>query len=573
MGSESVNVSKEAGFIWEIANDLRGKFKQYEFQDIILPLIVLRRLEIRLERTRKEVKDELPDNNSLRKLNDEKFNNNEQVGRIIYGRINYNNTSQYTFKKLIGDDEKNIKENFSSYLDGYSENIKHIFVNFGFYEKVKELAKHNLLLTLIKKFSNPELDFLSPYVTSNEKMGYIFEDLIRRFAEQSNETAGEHFTPREVIGLMVRLLGIEDFHIKEGKDINIYDVACGTGGMLTMAEKYIKDGLGLKNAVNLYGQELNPKSYAVCYSDMLLKGGNPTNIKEGNSLTDQDKLEEYKFDFMLSNPPFGVSWSQYADKIFDKKSKKVYIEKYSMGVPRSSDGSLLFLLNMISKMRNAEDGGSGIAIVFSGSPLFSGDAGSGESNIRKYLLENDLIETIVALPTNLFYNTGIGTYVWIVRNNKTGTKREGKVQLINAVSFYEKMKKSLGDKRHFISSEQIEKVSKIHKDFKDGEFSEIFRTTDFGFTKVSLTLDDVDEDGKSINVNDSEKIPLNENKEDYLKREVELPYKIKKEVTGYEINFTQYFYKYEELRGLEEISKEIQNIEKENSKLLKDLEL
>jgi type I restriction enzyme M protein len=571
MVDKSINVSKEVGFIWEIADDLRGDFKQYEFQDIILPFIVLRRLEIRLEKTRNDVKDELFCDHPAKKFNEEQFNTNELIGDIIQGKINYNNTSQYTFKKLVGDDEKNIKENFSSYLDGYSENIKHIFVNFGFYEKVKELAKNKLLLTLIKKFSNPELDFLSPYVTSNEKMGYIFEDLIRRFAEQSNETAGEHFTPREVIELMIRLLGIEDFHIREGKDINIYDPACGTGGMLTMAENYVKDILKLNNSVNLYGQELNPKSYAVCYSDMLLKGENPTNIKEGNTLVD-DKLEDYKFDFMLSNPPFGVSWTKYADKIIDKKTKKILMDKFSMGVPRSNDGSLLFLLHMISKMRKTQDGGSGIAIVFSGSPLFSGDAGSGESNIRKYLMENDLVETIVALPTNLFYNTGIGTYVWIIKNNKTGTQREGKVQLINAVDFYEKMKKSLGDKRHYVTQEQMLKISKIHKDFKEGEFSKIFKTTDFGYTKVSLTLDDVDEEGKKIKVNDAEKIPLNVDKEEYLKKEVELPYKIKKEVVGYEINFTQYFYKYEKLRKVGEIAGEIKELEKENLELLKEIE-
>lgn len=571
MTDKSINVSKEVGFIWEIADDLRGDFKQYEFQDIILPFIVLRRLEIRLEKTREDVRNELSDDHPAKKFNDEEFNTNELIGEIIQGKINYNNTSQYTFKKLVGDDEKNIKENFSSYLDGYSENIKHIFVNFGFYEKVKELAKNKLLLTLIKKFSNPELDFLSPYITSNEKMGYVFEDLIRRFAEQSNETAGEHFTPREVIELMVRLLGIEDFNIKEGKDINIYDPACGTGGMLTMAENYVKDELKLNNSVNLYGQELNPKSYAVCYSDMLLKGENPTNIKEGNTLVD-DKLEDYKFDFMLSNPPFGVSWTKYADKIVDKKSKKILMDKFSMGVPRSSEGSLLFLLHMISKLRKPEDGGSGIAIVFSGSPLFSGDAGSGESNIRKYLMENDLVETIVALPTNLFYNTSIGTYVWIIKNNKVGTEREGKVQLINAVDFYEKMKKSLGDKRHYVTQDQMLEISKIHKEFKEGEFSKIFKTTDFGYTKVSLTLDDVDEEGKKIKVNDAEKIPLNVDKEKYLEKEVELPYKIKKEVIGYEINFTQYFYKYEKLREVSDIAGEIKELEKENLELLKEIE-
>lgn len=572
MSAENVNVSKEVGFLWEIADDLRGSFKQYEFQDIILPFIVLRRLEIRLEKTRQDVRDDLPDSHPAKSFTEEEFNNNELIGQIIQDKINYNNTSLYTFNKLVGDDEKNIKENFLSYLDGYSENIKHIFVNFKFYENVKELSKHKLLLTLIKKFSNPEVDFLSPYITSNEKMGYIFEDLIRKFAEQSNETAGEHFTPREVIQLMVRLLGIEDFHINEGKDINIYDPTCGTGGMLTVAENYIKGELNKSNNVNLYGQELNPKSYAVCYSDMLLKGEDPTNIKEGNTLID-DKLEGHNFDFMLSNPPFGVSWTKYADKIIDKKSKKILMDKFSMGVPRSSDGSLLFLLHMISKMRKAEDGGSGIAIVFSGSPLFSGDAGSGESEIRKYLLEKDLVETIVALPSNLFYNTGIGTYVWIIRNNKIGTEREGKVQLINAGSFYEKMKKSLGDKRHYITNEQIKEISQLHKDFKEGEFTKIFKTTDFGYTKVSLALEDIDEDGKKIKVNDAEKIPLSVDKQEYLDKEVELPYKIKKEVVGYEINFTQYFYKYKQLREVSEISNEIKSLEKENLELIKELEL
>lgn len=571
--AEELNISSEVNFIWDIANDLRGSFKQYEFQDIILPLIVLRRLEIRLEKTRQDVRDKLPNNHPAKDFDDEVFNKDLAMNKLVINEINYNNVSQYTFKRLIQDEEKNIKENFMSYLEGYSDNIKHIIVNFGFYDKIKELSKHRLLYGIIKKFSNPELDFLSPYITSNEKMGYIFEDLIRRFSEQSNETAGEHYTPREVIQLMVRLLGIDSFNIKEGKAINIYDPACGTGGMLSVSENYIKKELKLPNSINLYGQELNPKSYAVCYSDMLLKGEDPTNIKEGNTLID-DKLEDYKFDFMLSNPPFGVSWKKYEDKIINKKEKKILLDKFKMGTPRSSDGSLLFLLHMISKMRRPEDGGSGIAIVFSGSPLFSGDAGSGESNIRKYLLENDLVETIVALPTNLFYNTGIGTYVWIIKNNKFGTPREGKVQLINAVKYFEKMKKSLGDKRHFISEMQINDIVKLHKDFdKESEYCKVYNTNNFGFTKLSLTLDDTDEEGKKIKVNDTEKIPLTENIDEYMKREVELPFKIKKEVVGYEINFTQYFYKYEKLRKIEEINSDLLELEKENKELLKELEL
>ncbi len=325
---------------------------------------------------------------------------------------------------------------------------------------------------------------LHPSKVSSMEMGYIFEELIRKFAEASNETAGEHFTPREVIRLMVNLLFVNDKDIltKKGVVKTLYDPACGTGGMLSIADEYLHE-LNPDAQLELFGQELNPESYAICKSDMLIKGQNAEHIKLGNSFT-QDQLQNEKFDYMLSNPPFGVEWKKVEKEIKKEHEEKGKSGRFAVGLPRINDGAFLFLQHMISKMKPS-NGGARIGIVFNGSPMFTGGAGSGESEIRRWIIENDWLEAVVAMPTELFYNTGIATYIWIVTNRK-GAERKGKVQLVNAVSFYKKMSKSLGNKRNEISNEQIINITQIYDTFKEGEYTKIFDNDDFGYWQVTI---------------------------------------------------------------------------------------
>ncbi|HYH14520.1 MAG TPA: N-6 DNA methylase, partial [Flavisolibacter sp.] len=418
---------------------------------------------------------------------------------------------------------------------------------------------------------------LHPSKISSMEMGYIFEELIRKFAEISNETAGEHFTPREVIKLMVNLLFLNDREIltKEGITKTLYDVCAGTGGMLSVAEEYLKE-LNPKARLEVFGQEINPESYAICRADMLIKGQNPTNIKFGNSLS-QDGLENSHFDYFLTNPPFGVEWKKIEKQIKLEHEKKGFGGRFGAGLPRISDGSLLFLQHMISKMKQ-NDEGSRLAIVFNGSPLFSGSAGSGESEVRKWIIENDMLEAIIALPDQLFYNTGISTYIWMLTNRKR-KERKGKVQLINAVSFSEKMSKSLGNKRNEIKPDQINDITKIYGEFKEGEFCKIFKNEQFGYSRITIERPLRDENGKVVadkkgmvkpdaNLRDNENVPLTENIEQYFKNEV-LPHvpdawiDHSKTKVGYEVNFTKYFYQYKPLRTLDEIRKDIMKLEEE----------
>ena len=397
-----------------------------------------------------------------------------------------------------------------------------IIEHFRFDEQITVLDKANLLYLVIKEMNTIDLH---PSKVSSMEMGYIFEELIRKFAEASNETAGEHFTPREVIRLMVNLLFVDDSDALTKKGIvkTLYDPACGTGGMLSIAEEYLHE-LNPDAQLELFGQELNPESYAICKSDMLIKGQNADHIKLGNSFT-QDQLENEKFDYMLSNPPFGVEWKKVEKEIKKEHEEKGYNGRFGAGLPRISDGAFLFLQHMISKMKPS-NGGARIGIVFNGSPMFTGGAGSGESEIRRWIIENDWLEAIVALPTELFYNTGIATYVWIVTNRKD-EKRKGKVQLINAVSFYKKMSKSLGNKRNEISDEQIKKITKIYDDFKEGEYVKIFDNDDFGYWQVTIERPLKDESGNveldnkgkpkaDASLRDTEIIPLKEDIDDYF---------------------------------------------------------
>jgi type I restriction enzyme M protein len=573
---EQINISAEVSFIWKSADILRGTYKAHQFQDVILPMIVLRRMECVLLEEKEKIESKLKDSLSKLPGKDAK----KLIDAKLLSSLKFNNLSKFTFKTIASEKDSNIKENFKDYINGFTDNIKKILENFGLLKELAKLEKEKLLHPLIKQYS--ELD-LSPKLISNLKMGYIYEELIRRFSEQSGEEAGEHFTPREIIQLMVQVI-IDKHKIKDGELKTLYDPACGSGGMLSVGKDFILDKINSKANVVVFGQEMQPETWAIGASDMLLKGENAGNIHEGNTLTN-DQVPKDTFDYMLSNPPFGVDWKKDKETIINDTSGRFHKDR----LPRVSDGSTLFLQHMLSKMKPTSQGGSSIAIVFNGSPLFTGDAGSGESEFRKYLLENDLIDCIIALPKDLFYNTGIATYIWVIRNIKD-KERKGKVQLINAVDFYEKMKKSLGKKTKYIPQTQIKNIYDIYESFKESEHSKIFDNTEFGYTKVNLELTEVDEEGNPLKEtimkktkgvskentqiktkNDSEYVPLKEDIDTYLKKEVELPYSIRSKVVGYEINFTQYFFKYQPLRKPEIVAMEFEDLEKENITLLKEI--
>ncbi len=490
----SQNHSQIASFIWSICNLLRGPYKRNEYRKVILPFTVLRRFDCILAPTKDKVLAELP---NLYGKSDNIIS--ESLNRIT--GVHFFNKSKLDMKKLL-DDTENIAINLQSYINDFSPNVQKIIEYFSFSEQVARLQDANLLYMVLQRFVTDELD-LSPQAVDNIQMGLVFEELIRIGAEQSNEEAGEHFTPREVIKLMVNLLLSPEADLAKSHVVKtIFDPACGTGGMLTAAETYIKE-LNRDAKPHLYGQDWNKESYAVCCSDMLIKGED-AKIHYGCSF-EQDGFSTDKFDYMLANPPFGVEWKKQQKTITDEHEKLGFNGRFGAGLPRINDGSLLFLMHMISKMRSVEEGGSRIAIVFNGSPLFTGDAGSGESNIRKWIIENDWLEAIIALPDQLFYNTGISTYIWIITNKKEN-HRKGKIQLIDARQFYHKMRKSLGNKRNIIGDgddgrfDHISLITKIHSDFihnQELEFtcngdtqraivSKIFDNEDFGYQKITV---------------------------------------------------------------------------------------
>ena len=468
------NFQEKVNFIWSIADLLRGDYKQAEFQDVILPLTVLKRLDDVLEPTKEKV---------LKKNQELKEKGIESKDLILTKASGYPfyNTSKFTFKSLL-QDPNNIAKNLRAYINGFSQNMYNILENFEFANEIKKLDEANLLYLIIQRFNDMDLH---PDVVSNHEMGTIFEELIRKFSEQSNETAGEHFTPREVIRLMVRLLIAGNGSLKQKNIIKtVYDPANGTGGMLTTAKDEILEHVNPTAQVFLFGQELNPKTFAIAKSDILIKGEEADNIKKGNSFS-EDQLAGKTFDLMLSNPPFGVEWKKVEDAVRKESEEMGFEGRFGAGLPRISDGSLLFLQHMISKKKPVKEGGGRIAIVFNGSPLFTGDAGSGESEIRKWIIENDYLEAIVGLPDQLFYNTGIYTYIWVVTNNKS-KERKGKVQLIDAREYYEDMRKSLGNKRHYITEKQIEEILDIYKSFRESDKSKIFSNEDFGYYKITV---------------------------------------------------------------------------------------
>ena len=666
------NFQEKVTFIWDLADLLRGSYKRNEYQKVILPFTVLKRFDSTLEYSKKDILDT---HNSYKDsignldpilMGVAKDKNGESLG--------FYNYSEFDFKSLLADPE-HIEENLMHYIDCFSPNVQDLFENFYIKNHISRLSKANLLFLLIKKFSESKVD-LHPDKVSNHEMGTIFEELIRKFAEQSNEEAGEHFTPRDVVELMTKLIFIENgFHLQEKNLIKkIYDPACGTGGMLTSCKDFIGEINDTIDVV-LYGQEVNEEIYAICKADMLIKGENSENIKGPSSTLSDDQLPNDRFDYMISNPPYGRKWEQDQEEV--KKEAELGFEgRFGAGLPRINDGQLLFLEHMLSKMKKDEK--SRIAVITNGSPLFTGDAGSGESDIRKWIIENDYLEAIIALPDQLFYNTGIRTYIWVLTNEKPA-EREGKIQLIDASSKYKNMRKNLGNKRHEVSKEDIKEILDQYNHFEETEEIKIFDNDDFGYTKIVverplqlnyqvsaerlenvhsinnfsklslskkkdilekqkeedmgktqqenilnclrkinpkifknwdefesqvkkalygldikptflkqiiLALSEHDDTADYVTDNrknkkpdpklrDTEKIPLKKDVNNYFQEEVLKYYADawmdrKKDKIGYEVNFTQYFYKYEAPRPLEEIEADIKAITAEIQELIKE---
>ena len=565
-------VSEKASLIWSIADKLVGVYKPHEYGDVILPLTVLKRFDSVLAETKNKVLE-------MAKKYPETFAQRDFILKETAGQKFYN-TSKYDFKRLL-DDPDNIEENFYNYINGYSDEVKDIIKNFDLNRQIKKMASNGNLYQVIDTF-NSEKANLHPDYVSNIEMGYIFEEIIRRFNELSNEDAGQHYTPREVIELMVNLIFEDEEELADSSKIKtVYDGACGTGGMLTAAMEYAKK-LNSSSRMLCYGQELNAQTYAICKADMLIKGEDSNNIRHGNTLSG-DLFPGETFDYIIMNPPFGIEWKNEKAAVL-KEAEKGSDGRFPAGTPAISDSQLLFLQNAISKMKPE---GSKVAIIHNGSALFKGDAGSGESEIRRYVIENDLLDCIIQLPNDMFYNTGIATYIWILSNKKPG-HRTGKVQLINASEFYNKMRKNLGSKRNELSKEHIDNITKIYGDFVENEYSKIFDNDYFGYRKVTVLQPELNEDGTpkknkkgeyipNKELTDTENIPLQETIEDYMNREV-IPFAKyayideSKTKIGYEISFTKYFYKYQEPRKTEEIMKEILELDKKLDGILKELQ-
>lgn len=623
-------------FIWTVADDiLRDIYTKGKYRDVILPMTVIRRIDIILEPTKDRVintynqyKDKLDNLDSL--LTGKKLGS----GHVFYNRSNY------TLAKLL-EDPDNIRANFENYLDGFSSNVQDIINKFKFRNQLDTMEDAEIIFEVIEKFCSPTINLSTEPVLdedgnivhlglTNLGMGYVFEDLIRKFNEENNEEAGEHFTPREIINLMTHIvfLPIKE-EIKDGTYL-IYDNACGSGGMLTEAKKFMIDSEGeiQSNAtIHMYGQEISPETYAICKADMMIKEENPDNIKYGSTLSN-DQLGDLTFDFMLTNPPYGKSWGkdQKAIGVRTVKGKKTCDDdRFDIGITRSDDGQMMFLLNMISKMKHDTTLGSRIASVHNGSSLFTGNAGQGESEIRKYIIENDYLEAIIQLPTHMFYNTGIPTYIWIITNRKPENK-QGKVHLINTSNekFYTKMKNSLGEKQHEMIDTHIKLITDIFTNFEENEDTIILDNQEFGYTKISVEKPKSSEDLKSeekfleltnqdkilekiktiedkklafkdradfikyvgvkltktqqniLIEKDSEKIPLKDNIEAYYLKEVKpfvpsswIDYDSFK--IGYEILFNKHFYKYTPPRELSEIINDIKALEEETEDLLEEI--
>ncbi|MBZ7966990.1 SAM-dependent DNA methyltransferase [Campylobacter sp. RM9756] len=625
-------------FIWGVADDLlRDVYVKGKYRDIILPMTVLRRVDVILEPTKDKILD-------LYEQFKDKIDSFDFLGMSTGNGLGFYNYSKFTLQTLLND-PKNIRVNFENYLDGFSENIKDIISKFEFKNQLDRLENANILFGVIERFCSPKINLsIAPILDSkgnviqeglsNLGMGYVFEELIRKFNEENNEEAGEHFTPREIIDLMTHLvfLPVKEQINKPDKIFLIYDNACGSGGMLTESKEFITDPQGLiqsKAKIYLYGQEINPETYAICKADMLIKGEDPNNIKYGSTLSD-DQHKETKFDFMLTNPPYGKSWEndQKILRVEKKGSNSTCDDpRFSVGITSKSDGQMMFLLNMLSKMKFDTSMGSRIASVHNGSSLFNSD--SGMVAIRKHIIENDYLEAIVALPTNMFYNTGIPTFIWILANKKPKHKR-GKIQLINATSqkYYSKMKKSLGSKQNEMTKEHLEKITELFLENISNEDSKILDNIEFGYTKITIEkpksienlelderfaklkdkdkilekLKELEKNPKEFEskeefikflgvklkkseenclidndkTNNTEKIPLKQDIREYYENEVK-PYVKNSWIAwesvsvGYEILFNKYFYTYTPPRSLDEIDNELRALEKEVQELLGEI--
>lgn len=564
----TINIREKATMIWNIADILRGVYKPHEYGNVILPMTVIKRFHDCLLPTRDKVIETY-----------ERVKHFEVKDGFLTSASGYQfyNISEYTFETLLAD-SANIEENFKQYLAGFSDNILDILENFKFEEQIRNLANNNMLFYIIQEF-NTQKGYMGPDTVTSVDMGYIFEDLIKRFSESYNEEAGAHFTSRDIIYLMTDLLLAEDKDvlIQEGVMKSLYDMTMGTSQMLGCMEERLK-ALDADAEITSFGQEINPSTYAIAKADMLIKGGNPENMKLGDTLAD-DKFKNYTFDYIISNPPFGINWKA-SQKAVNQEHKEGDNGRFAVGLPSVSDGQMLFTLNGIKKLK---DNGK-MAIIHNGSPLFSGDAGSGQSEIRRYIIENDWLDAIIQLSTDAFYNTGITTYIWIISKDKP-VHREGKVQLIDASNCFEKRRKSIGNKRNDITEQCRELIVRAYGEFDNIEYtldngisckSKIFDNVDFGYNKIVIETPKLDEKGNIVKKGnkivvdtkkrDTENVPLDQDIDVYFEREVK-PYNdlafIDKNKTkvGYEIPFTRYFYKYTQLENSSNIASRIYNLE------------
>lgn len=564
----STNINTKANLIWEVATKLVGVYKPHEYGKVILPMTVLKRFDDILKPTKQKVLDKYEEVKTF-EVKDAFLT--EASGYSFY------NTSKYDFEKLLSDPD-NIERNFNNYINGFSDNIIDVLSNFKFNNEIKTMAENRLLYVVLEEF-NSKKAYMGLDEVKTEDMGYIFEELVRKFSESYDEEAGAHFTARDIIYLMTDLLVANDDLSNDNKVKTIYDMAMGTSQMLACMTDRIHQ-LNEKVQVDCYGQELNPETYAIAKADMLIKGGDADNFKQGDTL-DDDKFKGYKFDYIISNPPFGIDWKKQKKAVEDEASRGIN-GRFPVGTPKISDGQMLFTLNGIAKLK---DEGK-MAIIQNGSPLFSGSAGSGESEIRRYIIENDWLEAIIQLPTDLFYNTGISTYIWVINKNKDVLRR-GKVQLIDASNCYINRRKNIGNKRKDLDKDARHLILKAYFDFTNKEYvennmkveSKVFDNDDFGFRRITVETPLYDENNNIVkdkkgnikpdsSKRDCENIPLKENVEEYFKNEV-LEYNPdvwindNKTQLGYEIPFTRYFYKFKEPESLEVIEKRIRQSEKD----------
>lgn len=578
----NINIQEKANLIWEIATHLVGLYKPHEYGKVILPMTVLKRFDDALATTKQAVLD----------MNERLIKSNAE-GPVRDGALckaskyAFYNTSKFDFQKLIADPD-NIQANFENYINGYSDNVKDIMEHFKFANEITTMADGGVLFVVLQEFNSKKAN-MSPDKITSADMGYIFEELIRKFSESYDEQAGAHFTSRDIIYLMTELLVAPEKDIikEEGCNKTAYDMAMGTSQMLGCLTEKIQD-ISEDAELTCFGQEFNPETYAIAKADMLIKNGNASGMKYGDTLS-EDAFKGYQFDYIISNPPFGIDWKREEKKV-KEEAKKGYDGRFGPGLPAISDGQMLFMLNGVKKLK--EDVGR-MAIIQNGSPLFNGDAGSGPSEIRRYLLENDLIEAIVQLPTALFYNTGISTYIWVISKNKT-KERIGKVQLIDASKCFVKRRKNIGNKRVDLDDSCIDLVVKAYNDFSDRYYedneisveSKVFDNDYFGYTKVVVETPICDEDGNPIlkkgkpqadkAKTDTENIPLQEDIDKYIKKNV-LPFNPlayldrKKDKIGYEIPFTRIFYKFVPPTPSEDIFDDIKKLESQETELMKEL--